>query len=237
MDRRKSLKALALGSLGAGTLLTGCDSLLVDSNKETLVGNSSDTSEQYGRTAEEKAHDAKLMSETFFTPAELATVTVLCDIIIPADATSGSASEAGVPEFIAFIVKDQPHYQTPLRGGLRWLDLKAVRMFDKPFAEASPLQRLELVELVAYPEQTTPENTQGVAFFNLMRNLTATGFFTSKMGIEDLNYQGNTPNAWDGVPQQVLDQYGLAYDEKTLAQSLKMEDRGTIMTWDKYPAF
>jgi len=77
----------------------------------------------------------------------------------------------------------------------------------------------------------------GVAFFSLMRNLTATGFFSSKIGIEDMEYKGNTPNAWDGVPEDVLKQYGLAYDQKTLNQCLKNEERGKIMTWENYPAF
>jgi gluconate 2-dehydrogenase gamma chain len=236
MDRRDSLKALALGSLGASALLTGCDSVLVDSTQEALTGQPADL-EPYGRTAEEKAHDAKLMSETFFTPAELATITVLSDIILPADEHSGSASEAGVPAFIEFMAKDQPSYQTPLRGGLRWMELKSAKLYETSFTQASKAQQLELVEMIAYPEKAAPENTQGVSFFTLMRNLTATGFFTSKMGIEDLQYKGNTPNAWDGVPQEVLDQYGLAYDEKTLAQCLKNEERGQIMTWDNYPAF
>ncbi len=105
-------------------------------------------------------------------------------------------------------------------------------MFDKAFADASKEQQIQLVDLIAYPEKAAPENAQGVAFFTLMRNLTATGFFTSKMGIEDIQYMGNQPNAWDGVPEDVLKQYGLAYDEKTLAQCLKNEDRGKMMTWD-----
>ena len=87
-------------------------------------------------------------------------------------------------------------------------------------------------DLIAYPAKAAPENSQGVAFFNRMRNLTATGFFTSKMGIKDLDYKGNTPNEWDGVPADVLQQYGYAYDEKTLATCLKIEDRGKLMTWD-----
>lgn len=65
-----------------------------------------------------------------------------------------------------------------------------------------------------------------------MRNLTATGFFTSKEGINDIQYKGNQPNAWDGVPDEVLKQYGLEYDAKTLAECLKAEDRGKMMTWD-----
>ena len=226
MDRRESLKALALGTLSAGTLLSACD------NKTNGKEKSTGELEAYGRTPEEAARDAKLMEEKFFTPAEMATITILCDIIIPADEVSGSASEAKVPDFIEFIVKDQPHQQTPMRGGLRWLDLKSLKLYSKPFAEASKTQQIELVDMIAYPEKAAPENTQGVSFFNMMRNLTATGFYTSKMGIEDINYMGNKPNAWDGVPADVLKQYDLEYDEKTLAECLKNEDRGKIMTWD-----
>jgi hypothetical protein len=86
--------------------------------------------------------------------------------------------------------------------------------------------------MIAFPEKAAPENAAGVSFFNTMRNLTATGFFTSKEGITDIQYKGNQPNAWDGVPDEVLKQYGLEYDEKTLAECLKAEDRGKIMTWD-----
>ncbi len=71
-----------------------------------------------------------------------------------------------------------------------------------------------------------------MAFFSLMRNLTATGFFTSEMGIKDIGYAGNKPNEWDGVPEDVLKQYNLAYDEKMLAVCLKKEDRSKIMTWE-----
>jgi len=224
MDRRDSLKALALGSLSAGTLLSAC-------NKKTEDKNIAGKLEDYGRTPEEKEKDAKLMEEKFFTNAEMATITILCDIIIPADSQSGSASDAKVPEFIEFMVKDQPENQTPLRGGLLWLDIKSSKMFKKSFSDASKTQQFELVDLIAFPDKAKIENAQGVSFFNRMRNLTASGFFTSKIGIEDMDYKGNQPNVWDGVPEDVLKQYGLEYDEKTLAQCLKNEDRGKIMTW------
>ncbi len=136
-----------------------------------------------------------------------------------------------MPEFIEFMAKDQPDNQTPMRGGLHWLEIKSNKMFGKSFVDASKAQQIELVDLIAYPEKAAPENAQGVSFFNQMRNFTATGFFTSKIGIEDMGYMGNTPNAWDGVPEDVLKQYGLAYDEKTLAECLKNEDRGKMMTW------
>ncbi|HEY1007069.1 MAG TPA: gluconate 2-dehydrogenase subunit 3 family protein [Sphingobacteriaceae bacterium] len=226
MDRRESLKLLAVGSLAAGTMLApACD------DKKDKAGKAP-AGDGYGRTAEEADRDKELMEETFFSKEEMATITVLGDIIIPADDRSGSASQAKVPEFIEFIVKDQPGYQTPLRGGLRWMDMKSVKLYGKPFTGCSDQQRLELVDRIAYPQQEDPEMSQGVSFFRTMRNLVATGFFTSKMGIDDLQYKGNQPNAWDGVPEEVLKQYGLEYDEKTLSQCLKPEDRGKIMTWE-----
>lgn len=231
MDRRESLKALALGTLSVGTILSatscGDNKTTADKNDHPNVKTAG-----YGRTPEEVLRDKTLTDQKFFTDAEMKTITILADIIIPADEHSGSASDAKVPEFIEFIVKDIPEHQLPMRGGLRWLDMQCAKRYNKSFAESSAAQRIEVVDLIAYPEKATPENSQGVAFFNRMRNLTATGFFTSKMGIKDLNYVGNTPNEWDGVPADVLKQYGYAYDEKTLATCLKIEDRGKLMTWD-----
>ncbi|QMU28646.1 gluconate 2-dehydrogenase subunit 3 family protein [Adhaeribacter radiodurans] len=234
MDRRESLKVLAIGSLGASALLVGCDKNYGEKGDEKSTSDVKDDAkaEGYGRTPEEKERDAKLMKEQFFTKEEMATIAILCDIIIPKDDHSGSATDAKVPEFIEFMAKDQPSYQTPLRGGLRWLEIKSTKLFEKGFADASKEQQIQLVDMIAYPDKAAKENAQGVAFFNQMRNLTATGFFTSKIGIEDIGYKGNQPNAWDGVPDDVLKQYGLEYDAKTLAQCLKNEDRGKMMTWD-----
>lgn len=228
MDRRESLKALALGTLSVGTILsaTGCE------DKKTTSEAKAGNTPGYGRTPDEALRDKSLTEEKFFTAEEMKTITILADIIIPADETSGSASDAKVPEFIEFIVKDIPEHKLPMRGGLRWLDVQCAKRYNKSFAECSPEQRIAVVDLIAYPEKAAPENSQGVAFFNRMRSLTATGFFTSKIGIKDLGYVGNTPNEWDGVPADVLKQYGYAYDEKTLATCLKIEDRGKIMTWD-----
>ena len=226
MNRRDSLKALAVGTVSVGTLLSSCD------KKEGTDSAAKGESGAYGRTPEEKLLDKKLMSEKFFSAPELATIALLGDIIIPKDDHSGSASDAKVAEFIEFIVKDQPNLQLPMRGGLKWLDIKSYKMFKKSFADSSAEQRIQLVDLIAYPGKALPENAAGVRFFDTMRGLTATGFFTSKIGIEDLGYKGNQPNAWDGVPDDVLKQFGLEYDAKTIEQCLKDEDRGKMMTWD-----
>ncbi len=175
------------------------------------------------RTKEEAEREAKLMAETFFTTHELATIAVLSDIIIPKDEVSGSATEAGVPDFIEFIVKDMPHYQTPMRGGLRWLDMECFERYQKAFKDCDVKKQIELVDEIAYPEKAKPEMKRGVAFFNMMRNLTATGFYTSQLGVKDIGYAGNTPNQWNGVPDDVLKQYGLSYSEKELKECISFD--------------
>lgn len=218
MDRRKYLKTIALGTVATGALLA--ESCVPEKVKEAANTFPPPTID---RTPDELAHDNKLMSEKFFDEHEMKTISILCDIIIPKDEVSGSATEAQVPEFIEFIVKDMPHHQVPLRGGIKWLDLQCARRFNKSFADSSSKEQIEIVDEIAWPEKAKPEMQYGVAFFNKMRDLTACGFFTSKIGIKDLGYAGNTPNQWDGVPQDVLAQYGVKYDERTLAESVKFD--------------
>jgi hypothetical protein len=153
----------------------------------------------------------------------MAAITILADIIIPADAVSGSASQAGVPAFIEFIVKDMPNHQTPMRGGLRWLNLQCLNRYGKEFAACSTTEQMAMVDLIAWPERAQPNMAQGVAFFNLMRNLTASGFYTTEMGFKDIGYMGNQPNQWKGVPDDVLKQYGLAYTPKELAECITFD--------------
>jgi hypothetical protein len=116
-----------------------------------------------------------------------------------------------VTGFIEFIVKDRPEMKTPMRGGLRWIDAESNKRFQKLFTELTPAQRINIVDDIAYPELAKKEFSQGVSFFTMLRNLTATGFFTSKMGIEFLGYKGNVPNEWEGVPADVLAKHGLSY--------------------------
>lgn len=217
MKRRDSLKALTLGTLGAATLLQSCDT---DKKTETPLA---EVKFDYDRHPFEKQRDEKLLAEKFFDDHEMKTITVLGDIIMPKDDVSGNASEAGVPAFIEFIVKDKPSYQLPMRGGLKWLDMQCLKQFSNPFVSCSAEQQIAMVDQIAYPEQAKPEMKPGVAFFNVMRDLTTTGFFSSDIGIKDLGYMGNKPNRWDGVPQEVLDEMGLKYDEKTLKEAVKFD--------------
>jgi len=232
MDRRKSIKTIAVSAASAGLLAEACklpDKKAAEEPKKdsgTSLGN-------LDRQPEEKARDEKAMADKFFTEQEMATIAILADIIIPKDDVSGSATEAGVPAFIEFIVKDMPQHQTPMRGGLRWLDIESMKRFEKSFKDLGEKQQLEIVDDIAYPiiiskedaekgiqpkKKLKPGMDQGVAFFNLMRNLTATGFYTSEIGVKDLGYVGNRPNRWNGVPEDVLKQYGMAYTEKDLKE-------------------
>ncbi len=167
---------------------------------------------------EEKEHYDKVTSYTFFNDHEMATIAVMADIIIPKDDVSGSATDAKVPDFIEFIVKDFPEHQTPMRGGLRWLDMQCLNRYEKTFVDCDDKQRIEMVDQIAYPAKAKPAMAPGVSFFNLMRNLTASGFYTSEIGLKDIGYIGNTPNQWNGVPADVLKQYNLAYTEKELKE-------------------
>jgi hypothetical protein len=205
MNRRESLKVIGLSSLSAGLLLDACKSKSEEEKKIAAV----DKEDNAHRQEIEVERDKKLKEAIFFTDHEMATLTVLGDIIIPKDDRSGSASDAGVPAFIEFMAKDRPENQVPLRGGLRWLDMQCLKRYENSFKDCTEKQQSEMVDEIAYPATAKPDMGQGVAFFDRLRGLVATGFFTSKMGVEDLGYVGNRPNRWEGVPEDVIKQYGL----------------------------
>ena len=224
MKRRDSIRAILVGTVASSVLVDACKS--ADEKANVPADSSAEKSAStIDRTKVEAEIEAKLMAETFFTAHEMATITILADIIIPKDEVSGSASEAGVPDFIEFIVKDMPANKTPMRGGLRWIDLESSKRFQKAFKDCSSQQQIAIVDDIAYPEKAKPEMKQGVAFFNLMRNLTATGFYTSEIGVKDIGYVGNRPNQWNGVPDDVLKQYGLAYTEKELKECISFDTK------------
>ena len=219
MDRRKSLKALAVGTLSGAVLIDACK----PGDKKEAANKSIADGFTLDRQPEELERYEKVTAETFFNAHEMSTIAVLADIIIPKDEVSGSATDAKVPDFIEFIVKDMPQHQTPMRGGLRWLDVHSFKKKGKSFVELDEKSRLEIVDEIAYPKKAAPEVGQGVAFFSLMRNLTATGFYTSKIGVEDIGYKGSQPNQWNGVPDDVLKQYGVAYTEKENKECAKYD--------------
>lgn len=209
MKRRDYLKFIGVGSVAAGVLWEGCKTDGNDANPSTAANAAEADIITAGREQHEIDRDKRLLAETFFNEHEMATIAVLADIIIPKDEVSGSATEAEVPAFIEFIVKDLPEHQVPMRGGLRWLDLECYGRFEKAFVDCTPEQQIQVVDDIAYPAKAKPEMSQGVAFFNKMRDLTATGFYTTQMGWDDIGYKGNTPNTYAGVPDDVLEEFGV----------------------------
>ena len=148
----------------------------------------------------------------FFTPHEWESVRVLVDLIIPRDARSGSATDALVPEFMDFILNENSGMQTPVRGGLAWLDDESRSRFGKTFVDATDAQRRQILDDIAWPKRAKPEFSQGVSFFNRMRDFTASGFYSSKIGVADLQYIGNTVMAdWQGCPPEALQKLGVHY--------------------------
>ena len=158
----------------------------------------------------EAAAQAKAFKPKFFTAHEYATVTILVDLIIPKDERSGSATDAGVPEFMDFMMIDQPRRQVAMRGGLAMIDRLATDRFGKRFAAANDAQRRQLLDEIAYVSNPDSGMSQAIAFFSSFRDLTASGFWSSRMGVADLQYTGNVfVDEWNGCPDEALAKLGV----------------------------
>ncbi len=137
---------------------------------------------------------------------EWKTVSVLSDWIIPADEKSGSATQAGVPEFIDdWLAFKRGMLLAEIRGGLTWLDMECHRQFGHAFVDCSKEQQKQMLDRIAYPKKAAPDDAPAVAFFNSLRSLVVSGFYSSEMGVKDLPYLGNQMVAeWTGCPGEVL---------------------------------
>lgn len=139
----------------------------------------------------------------FFNAGDYKTLQALCETIIPADADSGGAVEAGAPEFIDLLTSENEEYQATLGGGVKWLDGTCHTRYGKVYPECSPAQQKEILDLIAFRKNAESDEslTSAVEFFTLLRSMTADGFFTSKIGIKYLGYKGNTfLTHFDGCP-------------------------------------
>jgi len=136
---------------------------------------------------------------------------ILSDLILPADERSCSASEAGVPEFIdSWLHVRQGNLVDEIRGGLTWLDMAANRSFQYDFADCSTKRQKQILDRIAYPAKAAPEDASAVVFFNQLRDLVLSGFYTSRPGMRDLPYVGNQPQQkWTGCPAAVKARLGL----------------------------
>jgi gluconate 2-dehydrogenase gamma chain len=165
-----------------------------------------------GRQADSTA--ALMQAPQFFTPHEFATVTMLADLIIPADERSGGASEAGAPAYIDFALREveDDAMRLTMRVGLAWLDAESGRRFGRTFVDAAPAQRTAILDDIAWPARTPPALANGAAFFSDLRDLVATAFWSSRTGVRDLQYQGNVavPEC-PGCPDAALRKLGVSY--------------------------
>lgn len=194
LNRRSMLQLLGAAPVAAGFTWT-----------EAEAAQAAAASQTARRSAAAPAFKPK-----FFSAHEYATVRVLVDLIIPKDDRSGSATDAGVPEFMDFMMDDQPGRQTAMRGGLGWIDRECEKRFDKRFVECGDTERTAVLDDIAWPQKATPAFAHGVAFFNSFRDLTAAGFWSSKMGVIDLQYTGNTMMPeWPGCPPEALKKLGV----------------------------
>lgn len=139
----------------------------------------------------------------YFTAKQYATLTSLCDSIIPKDDHSGGAIEAGAPEFIDLLTSENDNYALQLGGGLMWLDNYCGELYGNAYLDCPPAQQKETLDLIAFKANAKkqPALSQGVAFFGFLRKMTCDGFYTSKIGIDDLQYIGNVPrDSFPGCP-------------------------------------
>ena len=182
-----------------------------------ILGCTSEASNRLSRIARQVAAIRTAeFRPTFFTPHEYDTVRLLVDLVIPRDQRSGGATDAGVPEFMDFMMADQdtsPEARTAMRDGLVWIDAESGRRFKKPFLECAEAHHTAILDDIAWPARARPEMSPGVAFFNAFRDLTASGFWSSEMGVKDLQYRGNAfVQEWTGCPAAVLKKVGVRYE-------------------------
>jgi gluconate 2-dehydrogenase gamma chain len=198
ITRRTALKFLASAPAGAAMAWTPADA-----------------ERAHAQTAQSRtaARLGEPFQPRFFTAHEFATIGMLVDLIIPADERSVSAADAGVPEFMDFMMLDDPGRQTAMRGGLALIDRMCLQRFDRSLLESSDAQRREVLDEIAYPARAPQSLSNAVTFFSSFRDLTASGFWTTRIGMEDLQYRGNTfVREWTGCPKEALDKLGVKYE-------------------------
>jgi hypothetical protein len=167
--------------------------------------------EHAGAARTQAAKQTTPFKPRFFTAHEYATVSVLVDLVIPKDERSGSATDAGVPEFMDFMMIDQPRRQVAMRGGLALIDRLSTDRAGKRFVSAADRERRALLDEIAYTSNPDPGLSHAVAFFSSFRDLTASGFWSTKMGIADLQYRGNAfLSEWNGCPDAALKKLGVS---------------------------
>ena len=214
LGRREALKLIGAAPLAAGFGILPAETLLA---------------QEHAAKAVKGAAQGHGYVPKFFNAHEWQTVRMLVDLIIPKDERSGSATDAGVPEFMDFLMGDpaeddrgRERRQTSMRGGLAWIDTECRHRFGQDLVACTDAQRTTLLdEIACYKDPDDDEDARdprdmtvqhlghGPAFFNSFRDLTASGFWSSKIGVADIGFVGNRPYVWQGPPPEVLKKLGL----------------------------
>ena len=208
MDRRMALKVMAVAAATPGLASCAAGPEQAAPARTVLAA---------GTAADPDLLAPKIPWERVLTADELSSLAVLCDVIIPADARSPSASTLGahhyIDEWVSAPYDGMRRDQVLIRGGLVWLDSEAGRRFGQGsrFRELSAGQRDEICADIAHVPSAGPGFEAGARFFGRVRDLTAGAFWTTEEGMQDLQYIGNVPLAqWDPPPREVLEHLGLA---------------------------
>ena len=155
--------------------------------------------------SEKATSETGVYTPKYFPPQQYKTLQVLCESIFPADNDCGGAVEAGAPEFIDLLTSENPQYQLSLGGGLMWLDSTCADRYGNVYLDCTPQQKTEMLDLIAYRKNSIPELAPGVRFFVWVRNMTVDAFYTSKAGMDDLGFMGNTALSHFSVPAEAVD--------------------------------
>ncbi|HWY42546.1 MAG TPA: gluconate 2-dehydrogenase subunit 3 family protein [Candidatus Sulfotelmatobacter sp.] len=189
VTRRDILRTLAAGAVGGSVL-------------RVIPAQAAEYAHQMVHK-EKAAAPAGKYAPRFFDAHQYETLNSLCNTILPKDEKSGGAVEAGAPEFIDLLTSENVEFQLQLGGGLLWLDTRCVDQYGKVYLDCTPEQRKEILDLIAYRKNAKSDHSlsQGAAFFAFLRDMTCDGYYTSKIGIEDLQYIGNVARSeWPGCP-------------------------------------
>ncbi len=233
MDRREIIRNIILGSIGSSVILESCvssvDNKVLDKIWEY----------QYGRTPEEKKRDKRFLNSRFFTESELKTIEKIANIVLPPN-EFGDINDAGVVEMFEFIAKDwstpahKSYGERVLRRGLIVFDDLCIEKFGSKLLNTSETEIKILFDEISYEDNSLKDQKESVKLFATYRGMIVTGYFTSEVGIKDLGYKGNTPNVWDGVPDEILEQYKgiVSYDKEWIDKCIDQSKRGDIAQWD-----
>jgi hypothetical protein len=223
MNRRDALKLLATGTAAAAAIPAtakpaAARTLPVLETPATTPPAQARATGPRGTPADPDLLRPKPHWDNVLTADELATLAVLCDIIIPADDRSPAASTVGahnyINEHVSAPYDGQRRDLVTVRGGLVWLDTESGKRFGTRFRDAAAAQQIAICEDIHYAAEAQPEFRAGARFFSTVRNLTATAFYTTAEGMRDLRFMGNTPSpTWNGPPPEVLRHIGLAGGE------------------------